>query len=138
MTIELPERHPSPPLHPCTEPNSETFEKLRRTRLLLMNLVREGVIHRSEYARLMRRTLIDHFVVDGARHGSQFAGGRDVMIQLLDLVDRGAFVKGVDLVDWKQLPGCTAISTRAVYEAFGKERRVIVQGSEKLDHLDRL
>jgi len=59
MTIELPERHPSPPLHPCTEPNSETFEKLRRTRLLLMNLVREGVLHRSEYGRLMRRTLID-------------------------------------------------------------------------------
>ena len=79
MTIELPERHPSPPLHPCTEPNSETFEKLRRTRLLLMNLVREGVIHRSEYARLMRRTLIDHFVVAGARHGSQFAGARDVI-----------------------------------------------------------
>lgn len=124
MTIELPERHPSPPLRPCTEPNSETFEKLRRTRLLLMNLVREGVIHRSEYARLMRRTVIDHFVVDGARHGSQFAGARDVMIQLLDLVDRGAFVNGVDLVDWKQLPGCTAISTRAVYEAFGKERSI--------------
>jgi hypothetical protein len=80
MTIELPERHPSPPLRPCTEPDSETFEKLRRTRLLLMNLVREGVLHRSEYARLMRRTLIDHFVVDGARHGSQISGARDQWI----------------------------------------------------------
>ena len=124
MTIELPERHPSPPFRPCTEPNSETFETLRRTRLLLMALVREGVIHRSEYGRLMRRTLIDSFVVDGPRYGTQSASGRDVMIQLLDLVDRGAFVKGVDLVDWNQLPGCTAISTRAVYEAFGKERSI--------------
>src|SRR5690606_3978283 len=121
---ELPERYPSPPLHPCTEPNSETFEKLRRTRLLLMALVREGVLHRSEYGRLMRRTLIDHFVVDGPRYGTQLAGGRDVMVQLLDLVDRGAFVKGVDLVDWNQLPGCIAISTRAVYEAFSKERSI--------------
>jgi hypothetical protein len=121
MTIELPERHPSPPLHPCTEPNSETFEKLRRTRRLLMNLVREGVIHRSEYGRLMRRTLIDSFVVDGPRYGTQSASGRDVMRQLLELVDRGAFVKGVDLVDWNQLHGCVAISTRAAYEAFGKE-----------------
>jgi len=122
MTIELPERHPSPPFRPCTEPKSETFETLRRARLLLMNLVREGVLHRSEYGRLMRRTLIDHFVVDGPRYGTQFAGARDVIIQLLDLVDRGAFVKGVDLVDWNQLPGCTAISTRAVYEAFRKEK----------------
>lgn len=122
MTIELPERHPSPPFRPCTEPNSETFETLRRTRLLLMNLVREGVLHRSEYGRLMRRTLIDHFVVDGPRYGTQLAGGRDVMVQLLDLIDRGAFVKGIDLVDWSQLPGCIAISTRAVYEAFRKER----------------
>lgn len=124
MTVELPERHPSPPFRPCSEPDAETFEKLRRRRLLLMNLVREGVLHRSEYGRLMRRTLIDHFVVDGARHGGQIAGARDVIIQLLDLVDRGAFVKGVDLVDWNQLPGCTAISTRAVYEAFGKERSI--------------
>lgn len=124
MTTELPERHPSPPFRPCTEPNAETFETLRRTRLLLMNLVREGVLHRSEYGRLMRRTLIDHFVVDGPRYGTQLAGGRDVMVQLLDLIDRGAFVKGVDLVDWNQLPGCTAISTRAVYEAFGKERSI--------------
>ena len=124
MTVELPERHPSPPFRPCSEPDAETFEKLRRTRLLLMNLVREGVLHRSEYGRLMRRTLIDHFVVDGARHGGQIAGARDVIIQLLDLVDRGAFVKGVDLVDWNQLPGCIAISTRAVYEAFSKERSI--------------
>jgi hypothetical protein len=124
MTIELPERHPSPPFRPCTEPNSETFETLRRTRLLLMSLVREGVLHRSEYGRLMRRTLIDHFVVDGPRYGTQLAGGRDVMVQLLDLIDRGAFVKGVDLVDWNQIPGCIAISTRAVYEAFCKERSI--------------
>lgn len=124
MTIELPERHPSPPFRPCIEPTSETFEKLRRTRLLLMALVREGVLHRSEYGRLMRRTLIDHFVVDGPRYGTQLAGGRDVMVQLLDLFDRGAFVKGVDLVDWNQLPGCIAISTRAVYEAFRKERSI--------------
>lgn len=124
MTVELPERHPSPPFRPCSEPDAETFETLRRARLLLMNLVREGVLHRSEYGRLMRRTLIDHFVVDGPRYGTQLAGGRDVMVQLLDLVDRGAFVKGVDLVDWNQLPGCIAISTRAVYEAFGKERSI--------------
>jgi hypothetical protein len=124
MTIELPERHPSPPFRPCTEPNSETFETLRRARLLLMNLVRDGVLHRSEYGRLMRRTIVDHFVVDGPRYGTQLAGGRDVMVQLLDLIDRGAFVKGVDLVDWNQLPGCIAISTRAVYEAFSKERSI--------------
>lgn len=124
MTIELPERHPSPPFRPCIEPTSETFEKLRRTRLLLMALVREGVLHRSEYGRLMRRTLIDSFVVDGPRYGTQSASRRDVMRQLLELVDRGAFVRGVDLVDWNQLPGCTAISTRAVYEAFGKERSI--------------
>ena len=124
MTIELPERHPSPPFRPCIEPTSETFETLRRTRLLLMTLVREGVLHRSEYGRLMRRTLIDHFVVDGPRYGTQLAGGRDVMVQLLDRIDRGAFVKGVDLVDWNQLPGCIAISTRAVCEAFRKERSI--------------
>lgn len=120
MTLPLPELHPSPPFRPFVEPNTETFEKLRRTRLLLMNLVREGVIHRGEYTRLMRRTMIEHFVVDGPRHGS-VSDGRDVMKQLLELVDHGVFVKGTDLVDWKQLDGCTAIATRAIYEAFSKE-----------------
>ena len=113
-----------PPVPMYREPDAETFEKLRRTRLLLMNLVREGVIHRGEYTRLMRKTMTEHFVVDGPLRASAVGSVRDVVGQILLLIDRGVFVKGVDMVDYRSCPGFAAIATSALYAAFRAEWKI--------------